>query len=85
MLIFFAFDNDVMESLKRRVTFLSLIFLLELYNVLNVNIAPGQVIKGRLGFWIPRHGFRISILIGIPDSTSKILQDFEVRILPFMG
>ena len=30
MLIFFAFDNDDMESLKRRVTFLSLIFLLEL-------------------------------------------------------
>ena len=29
MLIFFAFDNDDMESSKRRVTFLSLIFLLK--------------------------------------------------------
>ena len=28
MLIFFAFDNDDMESSKRRVAFLSLIFLL---------------------------------------------------------
>ena len=28
MLIFFAFDNDDIESSKRRVTFLSLIFLL---------------------------------------------------------
>ena len=28
MLIFFAFDNDNMESSKRRGTFLSLIFLL---------------------------------------------------------
>ena len=28
MLIFFAFDNDDMESSKRRVTFLSSIFLL---------------------------------------------------------
>ena len=29
MLIFFAFDNDDMESSKRRVAFLSLIFLLK--------------------------------------------------------
>ena len=29
MVIFFAFDNDDMESLKCRVTFLSLIFLLK--------------------------------------------------------
>ena len=29
MLIFFAFDNDDMEALKRRVTFLSFIFLLK--------------------------------------------------------
>ena len=29
MLIFFAFDNDDMESSKRCVTFLSLIFLLK--------------------------------------------------------
>ena len=29
MLIFFAFDNDDMESSKRRVTFLSMIFLLK--------------------------------------------------------
>ena len=29
MLILFAFDNDDMESSKRRVTFLSLIFLLK--------------------------------------------------------
>ena len=29
MLIYFAFDNDGMESSKRRVTFLSLIFVLK--------------------------------------------------------
>ena len=33
MLIFFAFHNDDMESSKRRVTFLSLIFFLNLYLV----------------------------------------------------
>ena len=41
MLIFFAFDNDDMESSKRRVTFLSLICLLK-YNLV---ICKGNICK----------------------------------------
>ena len=41
MLIFFAFDNDDMESSKRCVTFLSLIFLLKC----NLVIGKGKICK----------------------------------------
>ena len=40
MLIFFAFDNDDMESTKRRVTFLSLIFSFNLKD----NISTEKII-----------------------------------------